>query len=71
MKNWLSLMLFLAMTLGTPMVAFAAEDEKASAPAGIGLLIFLLGLAAIGMVGFYYIRQNQLAAEAEKKAREQ
>jgi membrane protease YdiL (CAAX protease family) len=64
--------LIVSLTLfAAPMVALAAEDEKASAPAGIGLLIFLLGLAAIGAVGFYYIRENQAAAEAEKKAREQ
>jgi glycerol uptake facilitator-like aquaporin len=60
-----------AMLLAAPAVALAAEDEKASAPAGIGLLIFLLGLAAIGAVGFYYIRENQAAAKAEKEAREQ
>ena len=70
-KKLSALMVISAMLFAAPMVALAAEDEKTSAPAGIGLLIFLLGLAAIGAVGFYYIRENQAAAEAEKKAREQ
>jgi hypothetical protein len=59
------------MLFAAPTVALAAEGEKASRPAGIGLLIFLLGLAAIGAVGLYYIRENRAAAEAEKKMREQ
>jgi hypothetical protein len=59
------------MLFAAPMVALAAEDEKTGRPAGIGLLIFLLGLVAIGAVGLYYIRENRAAAEAEKRAREQ
>ncbi|PJF30305.1 MAG: hypothetical protein CUN51_08330 [Candidatus Thermofonsia Clade 1 bacterium] len=71
MKTWLSLALSIALLLALPTVAFAAEDGRANAPAGIGLLILLLGILAIAIVSGYYIRQNQLAAEEERKAREQ
>ncbi|RMF49260.1 MAG: hypothetical protein D6749_13635 [Chloroflexota bacterium] len=71
MKYRLSLAVSALLLFAMPTVAWAAEDEKASAPAGIGLLILMLGILAIAIVGGYYIRQNQLAAEEERKAKEQ
>ncbi len=71
MKHWLSLFGMIVLLLAAPNAALAAEDAKASTPAGIGLLILVLGITAILIVGGYYVRQNQLAAEAEKKAQEQ
>ena len=47
--------------------AFAQDTgAPASAPAGIGVLIFLLGIAAIGFVGFSYLAQSRASREDEK-----
>ncbi len=70
MKGWLGFALSMTLLFALPTAALAAEDERTRAPAGIGLLILVLGITAVVIVGAYYIRQNQLAAEQERKAKE-
>ena len=54
-------------------VAFAAPalaqgtSAPASTPAGIGVLIFLLGLGAIGFIGFSYLAQSRAGREDAKE----
>lgn len=65
MKNLASLLIVLALLLPTLTIS-AQGGESATvappgAPAGIGVLILIMGVLAIGLVGAYYAQQNRPA----------
>ncbi len=61
MKRLIPLLTVLILLAG-PMVARAQEGGGAAAPAatpGITVFVFVLGLMALLLVGFYHISQNR------------
>ncbi len=60
------------LVLATP--AYAQEGSAATTnqpPAGIGILILLMGLAAIGFIGFAYLAQSRANREGDAEAEEE
>jgi hypothetical protein len=55
-----SAVMLLTLTLASAMPALAQGDEKAAAtePAGIGILILLMGVLALVLVGGAYLSQG-------------
>lgn len=71
-KNWLACWLLCGLLLAAPLNVYAQEGEavgeaavteEAEVPQGAGTFALLLGIAAVGAVGFFYLRQNTQSDE--------
>lgn len=57
-----------------PVPAWAQEGGESTAaqtPAGIGVLIFIMGLGALVVVGVYYVMQGRAGRKEKSQPREQ
>jgi hypothetical protein len=61
-----ALTLFALALFALPTAAYAQDGESASAPAGIGALILLLGIAALLAVGGFYMSANRAVRRDER-----
>ncbi len=59
------------LALTTPIYAQESSATNNQTPAGIGILILLMGLAAIGFVGFAYLAQSRADREGDIEAEEE
>jgi hypothetical protein len=58
------------LTFATP--AYAQEGSNPNqAPTGVGILILLMGLAAIGFIGFAYLAQSRASREDDGESDEE
>ncbi len=55
----------------TPSFAQDANTTANQPPAGVGILILLMGLAAIGLVGFAYLAQSRADREGDTESEEE
>jgi hypothetical protein len=51
--------------LATPIYAQESSPAPNQAPPGVGVLILLMGLAAIGFIGFAYLAQSRADREGD------
>ena len=56
-KHVVIVCVFMTILIGTP--AYAQESAATQAPAGVGILILLMGLGALGLVALSSYAQNR------------
>jgi hypothetical protein len=59
------------LALATPIHAQESGASSTQVPAGVGVLILLMGLAAIGFIGFAHIAQSRADREGDIEAEEE
>jgi len=59
------------LALATPSYAQETTATSNQVPAGVGVLILLMGLAAIGFIGFAYIAESRADREGDLEAEEE
>ena len=68
----LSVLVFALLMLVVVTPAYAQESSAANQPpAGVGILILLMGLAAVGLVGFAYLAQSRADREGDIESDEE
>jgi len=63
----LSVLLIGLLTVAAPA---HAQENTSSQPAGVGILILLMGLAAIGLVALVYVAQGRPITDEEREDEE-
>ena len=71
-KRILSVLVFALLMLVVATPTYAQEGSTANQPpAGVGILILLMGLAAVGLVGFAYLAQSRADREGDIESDEE
>jgi|GEM_PF-6919860 CHASE1-domain containing sensor protein len=67
-RNTLNILIVTAATLAltSPVHAQESAAPAQSSPAGVGILILLMGLAAIGLVAFAHLAQSRAARNPDE-----
>ncbi len=59
-------LLVMTFSFATPALAEGGEQAASNTPAGLGVLILVMGLAAIFLIGGYYVNQNRPQPAGDK-----
>ncbi len=71
-KHTLNVIILALVMLSLASPAHAQEGSAANqAPAGVGILILLMGLGAVGFIGFAYLAQSRANREGDVESDEE